>query len=513
MNEPALAIDFGTSRTKVAWRDADGAVHLLHFDGVPYLPSLFYLPSGSDDILFGHDAHDALEDDPLSVIAELKRAIERNTTIRVTKDRHTDPQTLWLELFKTIKQRSLEEITAFNGLSPEQVWLTVPGNASETMETLLKRAARAVGWDMAQVVHEPVAAARHWLYEEGHSEAPEAMVVVLDVGGGTTDWALLQRTGNRIHRAEQFVPGAVSVGGTDVDRALSDWVRDRHPELFTVWPEPRLRHRLRTWKEAMLGGENPAPIRIKGQLLGLDEVELGQQFKKVLLDKVLPSFKTFLKPIVEQHPNVPVLLVGGSATGLLEKAVKEIHPLVHRSQDSVGAVIRGALVTAARREIKQEPPIEDSSVQPRQEELVEKVPEPKKYAIGDEGPAGGIVFYVDESGLHGLEMQPANADVGGTNKSNYLGKFYTFDEAMTVDKSYGPGWHLPTKDELNQIWLFLQDSEFFKLGFDYSYYWSSTKCETYSDGSYSWIQIFANGNQHHFCKNNELKRVRAVRGF
>lgn len=35
------------------------------------------------------------------------------------------------------------------------------------------------------------------------------------------------------------------------------------------------------------------------------------------------------------------------------------------------------------------------------------------YEIGDTGPAGGIVFYLDESQLHGLEAAPADVDLNG----------------------------------------------------------------------------------------------------
>ena len=40
-------------------------------------------------------------------------------------------------------------------------------------------------------------------------------------------------------------------------------------------------------------------------------------------------------------------------------------------------------------------------------------PEPTIYAIGDTGPAGGIVFYVSDGGLHGLEAAPTDADLSG----------------------------------------------------------------------------------------------------
>lgn len=36
------------------------------------------------------------------------------------------------------------------------------------------------------------------------------------------------------------------------------------------------------------------------------------------------------------------------------------------------------------------------------------------YEIGDTGPAGGIVFYVTDGGLHGLEAAPVDYDLGGS---------------------------------------------------------------------------------------------------
>jgi hypothetical protein len=36
----------------------------------------------------------------------------------------------------------------------------------------------------------------------------------------------------------------------------------------------------------------------------------------------------------------------------------------------------------------------------------------KYYVIGDPGSAGGIVFYVTDGGLHGLEVAPIDQDVG-----------------------------------------------------------------------------------------------------
>ena len=62
------------------------------------------------------------------------------------------------------------------------------------------------------------------------------------------------------------------------------------------------------------------------------------------------------------------------------------------------------------------------------------------------------------------------------------------------------GWRLPTKDELNEIYL--SDNDFANV-----WYWSSTEanCED------AWIQGFYNGYQGNFNKGFATNYVRAVR--
>lgn len=93
--------------------------------------------------------------------------------------------------------------------------------------------------------------------------------------------------------------------------------------------------------------------------------------------------------------------------------------------------------------------------------------------IGDIGPGGGIVFYID--GNRAYEC------------SKSLGQEYRHDEAKAVCSEYRGGgyddWYMPNKDELNYIYQNLR-----KPGkiLDRDYYWSST--EDYND--FAWLQIF-----------------------
>jgi len=68
----------------------------------------------------------------------------------------------------------------------------------------------------------------------------------------------------------------------------------------------------------------------------------------------------------------------------------------------------------------------------------------------------------------------------------------------------GKGWRLPTKDELNLLYINKD-----KIGgFAINFYWSSTEIDT----NYAWIQVFTIGNKFKFNKFNPIY-VRAVRAF
>jgi hypothetical protein len=163
------------------------------------------------------------------------------------------------------------------------------------------------------------------------------------------------------------------------------------------------------------------------------------------------------------------------------------------------------------------------------------------YAIGDTGPSGvGIVFYVTDGGLHGLEVAPVDQSTsqvwieGGSTQTTENGNTSTaigtglansnaiIDQtghtgsAAQVCRSYNGGgltdWYLPSKDELTAIWDNLVDDgtgvNSGVGGFAESSYWSSSEDYSYL----AWTQTFHNGSQYSYGKGN-YKRVRAVRAF
>ena len=115
------------------------------------------------------------------------------------------------------------------------------------------------------------------------------------------------------------------------------------------------------------------------------------------------------------------------------------------------------------------------------------------YVPGDSGPQGGKVYYVDDSGVHGLEAKAAD-EISSLSWS----------DAVLAASAYGSGWHLPTKAELKVLY----EHRNVVGGFAKDDYWSATELDSNS----AWIQGFGNGDQDRYNKYSKLS-VRAVRAF
>jgi hypothetical protein len=161
------------------------------------------------------------------------------------------------------------------------------------------------------------------------------------------------------------------------------------------------------------------------------------------------------------------------------------------------------------------------------------------YEIGDTGPAGGIVFYVSNEGLNGLEAAPADlgeAEWGcygetvpgtfrlavGTGKANtdFILDHNCGDArnensthaAAILTQNYSLGgysdWFLPSIDDLL---LMHENLHYNKLGgFTEEFYWSSSQITQYRALGMSFGSIAMDGT---FNKFEDDLPVRAVRAF
>ena len=122
----------------------------------------------------------------------------------------------------------------------------------------------------------------------------------------------------------------------------------------------------------------------------------------------------------------------------------------------------------------------------------------KTLVIGDKY-GGGKVAFLDATGQHGLIA--AEADLPGEDK-------YSWDAAKKACKELRENgyndWYLPSKEELNQLYL----NRSAVGGFASGVYWSSTEDNAVN----AWGQNFVDGYQIGNLKDDEW-RVRPVRAF
>ncbi len=107
-------------------------------------------------------------------------------------------------------------------------------------EQTLAGIARAVGFKEISFQYEPIAAAFH--YERDIHR--EELVLIADIGGGTSDFSLVRLSPERAKAADRrddvLANGGVHIGGTDFDRQLS---------LASVMPQLGYRSLLRNGRE------------------------------------------------------------------------------------------------------------------------------------------------------------------------------------------------------------------------------------------------------------------------
>jgi Protein of unknown function (DUF1566) len=156
------------------------------------------------------------------------------------------------------------------------------------------------------------------------------------------------------------------------------------------------------------------------------------------------------------------------------------------------------------RDARGERPLSQQILAENQGDSVSQVPPAVKVKIG-EYYCGGIVFYLNNTGQHGLIA--AKADIQGHSDGKEEGCF-TWADAKTachnlVSNGYSD-WFLPNKDQLNQLYL----NESAVGDFVDKFYWSSTE----RDASNAWRQFFGDGYQHDYSKSQGY-RARAVRTF
>ena len=191
----------------------------------------------------------------------------------------------------------------------QEVLVTVPASFDPVARELTVVAAREAGFDRVTLLEEPQAAFYAYLATRGDAWrqelAPGNVVLVCDVGGGTTDFSLIEITDDAGNLAlERIAVGDhILLGGDNMDLALAALVGRELGRPLDALQQRALVHGCRRAKELLLGDAAPAsvPIAILGRgsrLIGgtLKAEVTREQAEGMLVDGFFPRVAADARP-------------------------------------------------------------------------------------------------------------------------------------------------------------------------------------------------------------------------
>ena len=211
--------------------------------------------------------------------------------------------------------RTLDEDGTPCTLAEQTVVLTVPASFDEAARELTVRAAQEAGFDHLVLLEEPLAAFYDWLrrheaqWQEHLREGDSVLVV--DIGGGTTDFSIVEiEPGFSLRRTA--VGEHLLLGGDNIDMSLvreaeKEWGARLHTREWGV-----LRQQCRRAKERLLATDGPEDVRIGITGIGSSVVAAARTHtvrREQLLTVLLDGFF----PVIERTDGPP-----GRRTGMRE---------------------------------------------------------------------------------------------------------------------------------------------------------------------------------------------------
>ncbi|MFT4069368.1 Hsp70 family protein [Paraburkholderia sp.] len=205
-------------------------------------------------------------------------------------------------------------------LEQQDVVLTVPASFDEGARALTVEAARRAGLASLRLLEEPQAAFYDWLFQHRERLAGELantrLVLICDVGGGTTDLTLIEvalRDDGEPRLTRVGVGNHLMLGGDNMDLALAHLVEARlpgapgndgqAPQRLSAASLSQLVERCRAVKEQLLG-EN-APESASVTLLGAGSKLIGgartaqvtrDEVEKIIVDGFFPKVAAHERP-------------------------------------------------------------------------------------------------------------------------------------------------------------------------------------------------------------------------
>jgi molecular chaperone DnaK (HSP70) len=338
-----VGVDLGTTNSAVVWVDATqpprGAVPQLfavpqlvaarEVGTRPALPSFVYLPTpqeqadgmvalpwaGAPEFVVGVFARDHGALVPTRLVSSAKSWLSNPSVDRRAALLPWTSEALRISPVDAAARVLMHLRDAWNHveaagdpglrLEEQSIILTVPASFDEEARELTVDAARAVGLTHLTLLEEPIAAVYAWMSahprELPHALGDGQVLLVCDVGGGTTDFSLIRANEDAggVHFERVAIGEHLLLGGDNVDVALAGLVERKimdRGERLHLTQRQILRRQCSAAKEQVLGPA--APQRVAITILGAGRgVVAGAMTTELTREEVTSTLDTFLPPV------------------------------------------------------------------------------------------------------------------------------------------------------------------------------------------------------------------------
>src|SRR6202521_5049132 len=172
-------------------------------------------------------------------------------------------------------------------LAEQDIVLTVPASFDEEARELTVMAARDAGLERRTLLEEPAAAFYSWIANNLAQSRKKLfdgqIVLVCDVGGGTSDFSLIRvsREGDLVNFTRTAVGKHLLLGGDNLDLTLAWLVESKLGAPLSIRQRSGLRRQCSAAKEKLLNDANLKSVEIT--VLGSGSALIGKSLKTEIL--------------------------------------------------------------------------------------------------------------------------------------------------------------------------------------------------------------------------------------
>jgi len=329
-----IGIDLGTTNSCVSFVDSEQSNSAIqpfkipqlsaagHIEHKSTLPSFCYLaedhewPKGSLDLpwkkspayFVGHMALHQGAKVPTRLVRSAKswlchsaanrreKILPLESSSEAKRISPVEATTKYLEHIKSSWNHLIANDSPGSTFSEQDIVLTVPASFDEVARALTVEAAKQAGYQNLTLLEEPQAAFYSWLsYNEQKWEkhlSAGNVILVCDVGGGTTDFSLIEviEKNGKLTLQRMAVGDHLLLGGDNMDAAIALLIQGKlqlnHPTM-TQWLQ--LCHEARAAKEALLshGAHETYKILLQGTGSGVIKGSLSTEISRQEIEECL----------------------------------------------------------------------------------------------------------------------------------------------------------------------------------------------------------------------------------